>query len=96
MKDIRQCAAVGRTPVFQRRIGYRIKPVSKWREPASKSGGKDSIPTRIARYVDPQTTYTSPKAIITEVEAGEAGGSILGANGAGSRSSIAVDIVSSP
>jgi hypothetical protein len=94
MKDIRQCAAVGRTPVFQRSIGYRMRPVSKWREPASNSGGNDSIPTRIARYVDPQTTYTSPNAMITNVEVREARG--LRAGGAGSCSSMAVDILTSP
>src|SRR6266849_3544444 len=94
MKDIRQCAAVGRTPVFQRNIGYRMRPVNKCREPASNSGGNDSIPTRIARYVDPQTTYTSPNAIITNVEVREARG--LTAGGAGSCSSMAVDILTSP
>jgi hypothetical protein len=95
MKDIRHCAVVGLTPVFQRRIGYRMKPVSRWREPASKSGGNDSIPTRIARYVDPQTTYTSPNAMMTNVEVREAGGLTPGASGAGSRSSMVVDILTS-
>src|ERR1700687_1491855 len=83
MKDIRQCAAVGRTPVFQRRIGYRIEPVSRWREPASNNGGNDSIPTRIARYVDPHTTYTSPNAMITKVEIRTAGGLIASVDCAG-------------
>jgi len=96
MKDIRQCAAVGRTPVFQRNIGYRMRPVSKCREPASNSGGNDSIPTRIARYVDPQTTYTSPNAMITNVELREVGGWAAGGDGAGSHSSMEVDILASP
>src|SRR6266478_2673706 len=68
MKDMRQCAAAGRTPVFQRNSGYRMRPVRRWRVPASRSGGKDSMPMRIARYVDPQTTYTSPNATMTNVE----------------------------
>jgi hypothetical protein len=72
-----------------------MEPVSRWREPASKSGGNDSIPTRIAKYVDPQTTYTSPNAIMTDVEVREAGGSTPGGSGAESRSSMVVDIVTS-
>src|SRR5260221_5738694 len=61
MKDIRQCAAVGRAPVFQRRIGYRIKPVSKWREPASRSGGYKSRLTRTSRYTYIRHTNTHPR-----------------------------------
>src|SRR5258706_8250759 len=93
MNDIRQCAGVGRTPVFQRKMGYKIKPASRWREPANKSGGNDSIPTRIARYVDPHTTYTSPNAIITGVDTRPVGGATTGGDGTGSRSSMAVDIL---
>src|SRR5260370_782975 len=44
MKGIRQCAAVGRTPVFQRSMGYRIEPASRWRVPASNNGGRKKMP----------------------------------------------------
>jgi hypothetical protein len=70
INDIRQCDAVGRTPVFHRSTGYSKRPVSKCREPASKSGGKDSIPIRIAKYVEPHTIYTRPNAMITNVDFG--------------------------
>jgi hypothetical protein len=88
MKDIRQCAAVGRTPVFHRRIGYKIKPVIKWRQPASSNGGNDSMATRMARYVDPHTKYTNANAIMTSVETRAAGCSTLAIVGAASRSSV--------
>src|SRR5258706_4823920 len=83
MNDIRQCAGVGRTPVFQRKMGYKIKPASRWREPANKSGGKDSISTRNARYVDPPTTYTNPNAIINYRENPPAGGATNRGGGTG-------------
>ena len=56
------------------------------------SGGNDSIPTRIARYVDPHTTYTSPNAMMTSVEALLSAGAPTGDECAGSRSSMVVDI----
>jgi len=88
MMDARQWAKVGRTPVFQRNIGNRIMPVSRWRDPANNKGGKDSIATRIARYVDPQTKYTSANATTTNVEVRATAGTVTE-----SRSSVEVGIV---
>jgi len=67
MKDMRQCAGVWSHPRLPAQDWYRIKPVRRWREQPQK-WWKDSIPTRIARYVDPHTRYTSPNAMITRVE----------------------------
>jgi hypothetical protein len=50
---VHQCAAVGRIPVFTRKIGYRISPTSECRIAAIASGGKLSIAIRIPMYVDP-------------------------------------------
>src|SRR5258707_12777511 len=41
-----------------------MTPVVRNRVPASSKGGNDSTPNRIARYVDPQTTYTAKNARI--------------------------------
>ena len=39
-----------------------MTPVVRNRVPASSKGGNDSTPNRMARYVDPQTTYTAKNA----------------------------------
>jgi len=31
-----------------------MRPAVRWREAASRSGGKDSMPIEMARYVEPQ------------------------------------------
>src|SRR5882724_10910528 len=64
---VHQCAFVGRIPVFRWKIAYSAAPAIRWRIPASTNGGNDSIPTRIAKYVEPQTTYTAAKATNTKI-----------------------------
>ena len=50
---VRQCAAVGRIPVFHRKMGYRISPTRECRTAAIANGGNDSIAIRIPMYVEP-------------------------------------------
>src|SRR5882724_9588026 len=64
---VHQCAPVGRIPVFRRKTAYSTSPAVTWRIPAKMNGGNDSIPTRIAKYVEPQTTYTAANASNTKV-----------------------------
>src|SRR5258706_6107323 len=66
MNDIRQCAGVGRTPVFQRKMGYKIKPASRWREPANKSGGGEPNSTPNLTLVESRPTITNPDTGIND------------------------------
>ena len=47
----------------------------------------------MAKYVDPQTTYTSANAMSTIEEVRAVGGAPMGGDGAELRSAMAVDIV---
>ena len=56
----------------------RIPPATRYRAEAIVNGGIVSRAHRIARYVEPQTTYTIPSARTTRESRAEAAGGGIG------------------